>query len=658
MEEVQAEQKEMPEVFTLNEIKMRESIAKWIDEGKKHWASHFDEVDNYVKRYEAKRSISGLMGWGDDPKANPKNVPWSNASDIGIPLEAFTIEGLLPRFLKVCYGAKPNVWVRGRGDSDLADAEVVQDALNFQVSTKMRICRSMKLVFKSTAMSGDGIAKCVWEEEFKIVNKVKHFLVNPQTNQKIPNPETGDPYEVDRDFEPQPDEMGNLPSVVKEIVSEQIKSYDSPKVYPRSLKNFIIPKDADTSDIQALDWCSDEYLRTLDWVKHRIGEPTEGKFREDVVRELEQDVQGRATDKENSQFSKVLISEWHGRYDINGDGLEEEIVVFLARPLILGNFLGTSDYKNDRMLGWMITPYPKRPFFHYQIIPMENSFYGKGIPEFLIGIRNLVDAIFNQMIDRGSITNNPPIKTPLNYDPDESPFGPGCRLATDNPEAFGVLELPKNEQMEFSKMEFLLGMVQKLFGVSDYSLGQDTGNQRTATGILSIIGEGNVKFDDMIRALQDVNEELYEFIVDLNADYLTDDFIYYLTEQTGNPFKKISQSKWGGAFDFEAVGNSVNINREVEQNRATMAYTTAMQSYQKNPFINDDVMRTVTQNFFRSIDMRNIKLPTIDEVEAKQREQLAQTIQEMQAKALQQTPQGQRPATAQPQVKAVESGAM
>ena len=55
----------------------------------------------------------------------------------------------------------------------------------------------------------------------------------------------------------------------------------------------------------------------------------------------------------------------------------------------------------SKLLCWMITPYPKRPFFHYQIIPMEGKPYGKGVPEFLIGMRDMIDAVFNQMIDRG-----------------------------------------------------------------------------------------------------------------------------------------------------------------------------------------------------------------------------------------------------------------
>lgn len=640
IEQVTEEQRKAEEIHKLDERKFRDDISKWIEEGKNHHSTHFTEVEGFTKRYEAKRSISGFMGWGDDSQKNPKNSPWDNCSDIGIPLEAFTIEGLLPRFLKVCFGAKPIVWVRGRGELDMESAGTVQEALNFQLLSKIKIYRAMKLVYKSVPMCGDGIAKCVWEEDYKLVSKTKYFLYNPLTNEKILDPATQQPVEVDKDFQPQADESGFSPLVNMEILTERIKIYDSPKIYPRNIKNFIVPKDADTPDIQSLDWCADEYTRTIDWIKKRIGNPQEGGFSEGVVREIESDVQVKMFDRmSNPQFSKVLISEWHGKYDVNGDNFEEEVIAFLAQPFIEG----TVDYKNAKLLGWMITPYPKRPFFHYFIIPKEGSFYNIGVPEFLIGIRNLIDAIFNQMIDRGSITNNPPILKPPNHDPSDAPFGPGVQWTTDNPGGYSVLELPKNEQMEFSKMEFLLGMVQKLFGVSDYSLGQDTGNQRTATGIMSIIGEGNVKFDDMIRALQDVNEELYEFIVDLNSELLTDEFVYRLTEDNQNPFKKVPGDKWGKAYDYEAVGNSVNINREIEQARAEKAYNTVMLSIGKNPTITADVIRTVTMNFFRSIDMRNVKIPSLEEVRQEQAKIMAMALQQLQEQQLSQTPKEQLP---------------
>jgi len=621
--------------------KMKDDVVRWITESKTYYSKRFSEVDDYIKRYEAKRSISGLMGWGDDPKANPKNEPWDNASDIGIPIEAFTIEGLLPRFLKVCYGAKPIVWIRGDSQDDLEQAPIVQDALNFQLTKKMKIYRRMKNCFKNVTMAGDGFIKCVWEKEEKIVNRVAYFVADAVTKEPILN-EQQQPVEVGKDEEvSQVNQItGQFQVKIKKILSEPKKIYDGPKIYSRNIKQIIIPKDANTPEIEELDWIADQYERTIDWCKRRIGNTDEGGFDEVAVFEIEQDIVNKSSgpDKLNPFYQKILISEWHGKYDVNDDGYDEEIVVFIGQTGFQG-IVNTSDaIKNSKLLGWMITPYPQRPFFHYQIIPMDNSFYGKGVPEFLIGIRNLVDAVFNQMIDRGSIANHPPTIVPPDHDPDENPFGPGVQWVSDNPGVYRVLELPKSEQLEFTKMEFLLALVQKLFGVTDYSLGQQSviSNNRTASGIMTIVGEGNIKFDDMIRALQDVNEDLYDFIVQLDAEFLEDEFVYYVTESQDNPFKKISKKVWAGNFDFEAAGNSVNINREIEQNRAILAYNTSMNSYGKNPVLTEEVMQAVTENFFRSIDMRNIKLPSIAQLQQKKIEEQAQAMllaQQMQQQA-------------------------
>ncbi|HCJ67201.1 MAG TPA: hypothetical protein DHV62_07750, partial [Elusimicrobia bacterium] len=252
---------------------------------------------------------------------------------------------------------------------------------------------------------------------------------------------------------------------------------------------------------------------------------------------------------------------------------------------------------------------------------------------------DMIDAVFNQMIDRGSINNNPPVVVPSDHEDELNPFGPGIKWKSDNPGAYRVLELPKSEQIEFSKMEFLLGMVQKLFGVMDYAVA-DTGGlagNRTASGIMSVIAEGNVKFDDMIRALQDINEDLYNFIVNLNADNLDDNFIYQLTEQQGNPFKSINKSYWAGNFDFESVGNSININRGIEQNNALLSYNTIVNSYGKNPAISKETMLDVTSNFFRSIDVRNVRLKSEEQMvqEEASAQQVQSTALQMQGQQLQ-----------------------
>ncbi len=607
----------MPTPTPNREDELRDFIIREVEESIVYQQPRIEQVKEYTKRYEAKRSISGLLGWGDDPKKNPKDSPWEGAADVGIPIDAFTIEGLLPRFLKVCYGATPIVWVKGTGESDVPKGPIVQEALNYQLTRMIKIYRRMKLIFKSVVMEGDGFAKCVWEKQTHPFNRVVRYLQDPITGQ-IQFDAQGKNIEVKEDFVPQPDPTTGIALVIiKDEVQEEKIIYEGPMVYGRTIKELVIPKNAESPEINEWDWICDTYEKTFDWLVRNEGDIKEGKFKN--IDKIYEDVIAKSSDHNKSMRTPIKIFEWYGKYDINDDNKDEELVAFVCP-------------KYKVLLGWMLAPSGVRPFFHYQIIPMEGRPFGKGVPEFLIGLRDMIDAIFNQMIDRGSITNNPPIITPSDHEDELNPFGPGVKWKSDNPNAYRVLELPKSEQMEFAKMEFLLGMVQKLFGVMDYAVA-DTGGlagNRTASGIASVIGEGNIKFDDMIRALQDINEDLYDFIVNLNSDNLDDDFIYQLTEQKDNPFKSINKSYWGGNFDFESVGNSININRGIEQANAANSYTIMVNSYGKNPALSEETMIDVTKNYFRSIDIRNVRLKT--------EEQMAQDkaqVQQIQAQVAQ-----------------------
>ncbi len=625
----------MPIPITNREDELRDFIIREVEESIAYQQPRIEQVKEYTKRYEAKRSISGLLGWGDDPKKNPKDSPWDGCADVGIPIDAFTIEGLLPRFLKVCYGSKPIVWVRGTAQSDIPKAPIVQEALNYQLTRMIKIYRRMKLIFKTVTMEGDGFAKCVWEKQTRPFNRIVHYLQNPMDGKLILNPETNKLMEVKEDYTPQPlDGFGTMPIMVKDEIQEEKVIYEGPMVYGRTIKELIIPKNADSPEIEDWDWICDTYEKTFDWLARREGDIKEGKFKN--VDKIFEDVISKSADHNKAMRTPIKIFEWYGRYDINEDNKDEEIVAFVCP-------------KYKVLLGWMLSPFPVRPFFHYQIIPMEGRPFGKGVPEFLIGLRDMIDAVFNQMIDRGSINNNPPVIVPSDHEDELNPFGPGVKWKSDNPVAYRVLELPKSEQIEFAKMEFLLGMVQKLFGVMDYAVAETGGlaGNRTATGIMSVIGEGNIKFDDMIRALQDINEDLYDFIVNLNADNLDDNFIENLTEQKVNPFKDINKSYWAGNYDYESVGNSININRGIEQSNAVMSYNTMVNSYGKNPALSEQTMIDVTQNFFRSIDIRNVRLKSEEQI-AQEKEEAKQ----IQAQALQMAVQTQQSEIAAKQAKA------
>ena len=54
--------------------KLKDNVVKWVNESKRHYFPRISAVDDYVRRYEAKRSISGLMGWGEDPQIGRAHV--------------------------------------------------------------------------------------------------------------------------------------------------------------------------------------------------------------------------------------------------------------------------------------------------------------------------------------------------------------------------------------------------------------------------------------------------------------------------------------------------------------------------------------------------------------------------------------------------------
>lgn len=584
------------------EDKLKKFIINEVEEALTNQQSRIEQVKEYSKRYEAKRSISGLLGWGDDPKKNPKDSPWDGASDVGIPIDAFTIEGLLPRFLKVCYGVKPIAWITTTNQQDIPKAPVVQEALNYQLTRMIKIYRRMKLIFKTVIIEGDGFAKVVWEKKTRPFNKVVRNLKHPITGELLIDPTTQKPIEVKEDFVPQPiDQFGTIPEVVKNEKQEDKTVYEGPMIYGRTVKEIIVPKNAISPEIDEWPWICDTYKHTFDWFARREGNSKEGKF--ENVDKLWEKVIEKHSDHHKAMREEIEVYEWHGAFDIDEDDKDEEIVAFVCP-------------KHKILLGWMLAPTSVRPFFHYQIIPMEGKAFGKGVPEFLIGLRDMIDATFNQMVDRGTINNNPPIITPEDHEDELNPFGPGVKWKSNNPEAYKVLELPKSEQMEFEKMNFLLGMVQKLFGVMDYSQADGGGlaSNRTYSGISSVIGEGNIKFDDMIRALQDVNEDLFEFIVSLNSEFLDDDFVFQLTGDKDNPFKSIRKSYWQGNFDYESVGNSVNINRQLEQAQAAANYKLVVDSYGRNPAISELTILDATRNYFLAMDTRNIRLKPEQEI--------------------------------------------
>lgn len=592
--------------------------------------THFDKhegyakkVDNWTKRFEAIRSINGLT-YGDDPEKNPKLEPWEGSSDTGIPLEAITLRAIIARFVKTIF-TKPICNITGRGAEDKKDAKIIQEYNEYALQDEMNFERKFYDVMMDVGLTGDGIGKLIECDEDYDWEETYFTLIHPTTGEPIPDPSTknefdenwpnGYPIEVAEDFEPKPDiATGVIPEVKEITVTKTDKVYFGTKLIPVNPKDLVLPDGADTYDYDELPWVGHRFKKNWHWLKDRAGNVENGEYDEDAINRMKPNEE---KGKVSTVPKKELIEVW-GKVDMPTNTSETKNRV---REIIA--LYGTEERE---LLGWIPNPYKgKRMFFHWQIMPMPHRARGKSIPEFARGIRDLVDSLVNNMVNRDTINSHPPFMydETSGFDPEIHMFGPQEFWGVTDQTKLGRLDMGNySESRSQWVIEFSMNLLQKLFGVTDYTTGNDAKSlNKTARGIMAIIGEGNFSFDTMISILQMTNKKFFEANIRMHAKMMKEagreDKVFYVTEARENPYRKISGSLLSLNWNFIPRGTSVDNNVQRRRVDATEVYGLLSKNMLFNPQLSPSTAenyREITQSVVDAYDLKGVRLPTKDEI--------------------------------------------
>lgn len=597
------------------------------------------KVDTWTKRFEAVRSIQGLS-YGDDPDKFPKLEPWKHSSDIGVPIEAITIRAIIARFVKTIF-TKPICNVRGRGGQDFTDAKLIEQYQTYSLEEEMNFERQFYDVGMDVCLAGDGYGKLIEADEDYEWEETYFTLINPVTNEPILDPNTkneydqewpnGYPIEVDENFQSSPDPATGITLEPKEItITKTDKTFFGTKLIPINPKDLILPKGADTHDLDELPWVGHKFKKSWFWLKEREGKPEEGGYENvDLVKP-----EGVGNDGYSSTlYSKNNLIEVWAKVDIdNEEGKKKprEIIALYERD-------------KGELLGWIINPYRgKRMIFHWQIMPMPHRARGKSIPEFARGLRDLVDSLFNNMINRDTINSHPPFiyDEQSGFDPEIHAFGPHEFWGVNDKSRLGRLDMGNISEFRAQWIiEFTMGLIQRLFGVTDYTTGtsSDISENKTARGIMAIIGEGNMSFDTMIALLQMTNKKLFEANIRMHAKMLREskmqDKVFYVTEEKSDVMRRISVKHLEACWNFIPRGTSMEANIHKKREDALMAYKV----FGSNPFFSPQMsaqtmnnLKELTQNVADVLNVRNISLPSAEELQQQMVKMKADVQQEIQ----------------------------
>ena len=389
------------------------------------------------------------------------------------------------------------------------------------------------------------------------------------------------------------------------------KTKRGPVVYNVPLQDFLIP--FESQDIQEAFWVAKRIRMNDSQLKQR---QQSGKFKDvsnivlarpddspawDLEVDTVVEVREAVEETEPSLRRNHLIYEVWLRYDIDGDGIDEDLLIYYHRS-------------TRTLLSVRYNPYwhHKRPFIAVKFFPVEYRFYGQGLCDQLEALQEEISTVHNQRIDNATIANLRMLKVRRGSDSlkQGDPLFTGQIVEVDEMDDVDGFQLGEIYPSTIANENIAREYVERLSGVSDAQMGRAQPVSRTtATAQLALLQESAKRFDLTIRKIRTGMGELGEFI-----------FMYYF--QFGIPKGRAVQ--WlgprGRAVDaifslpysaielglgFEAGAPSSQLNKEAQKQNYLSVFQLMVQMYGQilelaGPLVGPQGMAPVAGSLVRS----------------------------------------------------------
>lgn len=299
------------------------------------------------------------------------------------------------------------------------------------------------------------------------------------------------------------------------------------------------------------------------------------------------------------------IHESYFRYDIDDDGIDEELVAWIEEST--GEVLRITYLER-------VGPGGKRPFVLKKFIPRQGSFYGIGLAEMLFGLNNELDMLHNMRLDNGTLMNLPFgfYRAASGLNPEKIDLGPGKLIPVDDPQ--GDVNFPRmngGTGYGFQEEQAVTGYADKSSGINEIAMGSTTGQgaARTATGATILANAANAGIDIFIRRYQDgFKQNLH--ILDLQlADLLPLGTITRVVGQDGKDLYRQFTSRDSLRFevDYCLEGNSANTNKLVERDVAMqMLQTMSNPLFLQGGLVGIKNLYNLAKNVLQKFEYRNV----------------------------------------------------
>lgn len=275
------------------------------------------------------------------------------------------------------------------------------------------------------------------------------------------------------------------------------------------------------------------------------------------------------------------------------------------------------------------------PILYTSYIKIPNEVFGLGAIEIISDLSESMSKMINMITDNWNMGINRRYAFDTNADIDHEALNsfntPGGKVAVSGDPSKVIMPLPffTPQAGDYQILEIYKSMIESTSGVSDFyskGVGSPT-NNKTSTGISSVMNESNFRFKMFIRNLElDVLQPLLTMCASMVQQYISDPIEVQITGEAPQIKKwvTLTPEELIGTFDFDLVAANYSSNRMIRQRNMLALFNLAAQS----PFLNQ---YEALKELFTIFEVRNSNklLFTPPQVQMQQLMQQKQTVDMM-----------------------------
>lgn len=362
---------------------------------------------------------------------------------------------------------------------------------------------------------------------------------------------------------------GRWDPLTSTFIKETYVRHSGPMVFHVPIEDFWIRPT--WQDIQRAPWCGKELRLSWSEVKDMA---FSGELNPEFVARIARwDGSGNQQVPSTVRADEVIekfqpnlrniytIHELAVRWDVDGDGLDEEIMVYFHRPsrtILRRKF--NNFYKGRRP--WSVGRYKR----------LSHRFYGEGVAESLEHLQEEISTIHNQRLDNATIANLRIIlvsKLIQGLRPGDRLWSGKIVKVTNVKEDVGTLQLGEVYPSTVQNESIAQNYVREVSGASETAMGQSQPVSRTtATAQMALLEELNRRFDKPLRGirrtLRDVHRQLADLFYEQGTGGLAVEWLGQTRGQRVEGFLQLPPELINKKLKMSVTATRSSNNREVE----------------------------------------------------------------------------------------------